>query len=299
MTARLLDGKTMAATLRATLARKIARWTSLAARPPCLAVLLVGNHPASRSYVAAKGRACAETGIAARQINLPPTTPAPDILRTIHALNDDNTVDGILVQLPLPDPSIEQQILETIRPDKDVDGFHPLNAGRLSLGLPTLVPCTPAAILHILRTAAIPISGSHAVLIGRSRIVGRPLSLLLTQKGVDATLTLCHTHTQNLAHHTRRANLVIVASGHPHTLTPSMIQPGAVVIDVGINRIPDPSRPSGYRLIGDADFHDLLPIASAITPVPGGVGPMTIAMLLQNTLLAAARRTALPIPSLP
>ena len=294
MTARILDGKTMAADLRAEVARQTAAWASRAGRPPCLAVILVGDNPASRSYVSAKGKACAQAGIDARQIDLPAGTPASAILDAVRALNADDAVDGILVQLPLPDPSVEQEVIEAIRPDKDVDGFHPVNAGRLSLGLPALEPCTPAGILHMLRTAGIPLAGAEVVLVGRSRIVGRPLSILLSRKGVDATLTLCHTRTRDLAAHTRRADVVIVASGRPHTLSAGMVRPCAVVVDVGVNRIPDPSRKTGFRLVGDADFDDLLPLVSAITPVPGGVGPMTIAMLLRNTLLAAQRRTGIP-----
>ena len=188
---------------------------------------------------------------------------------------------------------MERRVIDAIDPAKDVDGFTVVSAGRLLANLPTFVPCTPLGIVELLRVANLPLSGAEIVVIGRSAIVGRPLSILLSQKGADATVTLCHSRTRDLAAHTRAADVVVVAAGRPHTLTASMVRPGAVVIDVGVNRVPDPSRKTGYRLVGDADFDDLLPVASAITPVPGGVGPMTIAMLLSNTLLAARRRTAL------
>lgn len=290
MTARLLDGKALAATIRAEVAGAVAEFRAQYDRPPCLAVVLAGEDPASISYVTAKGRACAEVGILSRQINLPETASATEILDTVRALNADDTVDGILVQLPLPDTSIENEVIEAIDPAKDVDGFHPVNAGRLSLGMRALAPCTPCGIVEMLKRAEVPLRGAEVVIFGRSRIVGRPLSILLSQKGVDATVTLCHTRTKDPAAHTRHADVVIVATGHPHTLTADMVKPGAVVVDVGVNRIPDSTRKSGYRLVGDADFDDLLPKVAAITPVPGGVGPMTIAMLLRNTLQAAQWR---------
>lgn len=290
MSARILDGKALAATLRAEIAVAVAVLKAQSGIVPGLGVVLVGGHPASRSYVAAKEKACAAAGIHSREINLPAQARREEILAAVRALNADAAVDGILVQLPLPDTSIEREVIEAIDPAKDVDGFHPANIGRLVLGLPAFVPCTPNGVMEILRRSGIPLVGASVVVIGRSQIVGRPLSILLSQKGVDATVTLCHTRTKDLARFTREADIVVVAAGRPHTLTADMVRPGAVVIDVGVNRVPDPSRAAGYRLVGDVDFDVVAEKAAAITPVPGGVGPMTIAMLLHNTVEAARRR---------
>ena len=290
MAARILDGKSLAADLRAEIAAGVADLKAAAGRVPGLAVVLVGDDPASRSYVTGKGKACAAAGIYSRQLDLPATATRAEILATVRALNADDAIDGILVQLPLPDASIEREIIEAIDPAKDVDGFHPTNVGRMVLGLPAFVPCTPNGVLEILRRAGVPLSGAAVTIVGRSQLVGRPLSILLSQKGVDATVTLCHTRTKDLARFTREADVVVVAAGRPHTLTADMVKPGAVVIDVGVNRVPDPSRAAGYRLVGDADFAAVAEKAAAITPVPGGVGPLTIAMLLKNTLEAARRR---------
>ncbi|HOO21068.1 MAG TPA: bifunctional methylenetetrahydrofolate dehydrogenase/methenyltetrahydrofolate cyclohydrolase FolD [Kiritimatiellia bacterium] len=294
MSARILDGKSLAAELRAEIAAEVAALHTGSGRAPGLAVVLAGEDPASRSYVTAKEKACAAAGIRSREITLPASAGRADILSAVRALNEDDEVDGILVQLPLPDPSIEREVIEAVDPAKDVDGFHPVNIGRMVLGLPAFVPCTPAGVIEILRRAEIPLSGAAVTVIGRSQIVGRPLSVLLSQKGVDATVTLCHTRTKDLARHTRGADVVVVAAGRPGTLTADMIRPGAVVVDVGVNRVPDASRASGYRLAGDADFDGLREVAGAITPVPGGVGPMTIAMLLRNTVEAARRRRTAP-----
>ena len=294
MSARILDGKSLAAELRAEIAAEVAALHTGSGRAPGLAVVLAGEDPASRSYVTAKEKACAAAGIRSREITLPASAGRADILSAVRALNEDDEVDGILVQLPLPDPSIEREVIEAVDPAKDVDGFHPVNIGRMVLGLPAFVPCTPAGVIEILRRAEIPLSGAAVTVIGRSQIVGRPLSVLLSQKGVDATVTLCHTRTKDLARHTRGADVVVVAAGRPGTLTADMIRPGAVVVDVGVNRVPDASRASGYRLAGDADFDGLRDVAGAITPVPGGVGPMTIAMLLRNTVEAARRRRTAP-----
>ena len=290
MAARILDGKSLAADLRAEIAAGVADLKAAAGRVPGLAVVLVGDDPASRSYVTGKGKACAAAGIYSRQLDLPATATRAEILATVRALNADDAIDGILVQLPLPDASIEREIIEAIDPAKDVDGFHPTNVGRMVLGLPAFVPCTPNGVLEILRRAGVPLSGAAVTIVGRSQLVGRPLSILLSQKGVDATVTLCHTRTKDLARFTREADVVVVAAGRPHTLTADMVKPGAVVIDVGVNRVPDPSKAAGYRLVGDADFAAVAEKAAAITPVPGGVGPLTIAMLLKNTLEAARRR---------
>ncbi|HRT05860.1 MAG TPA: bifunctional methylenetetrahydrofolate dehydrogenase/methenyltetrahydrofolate cyclohydrolase FolD [Kiritimatiellia bacterium] len=292
MAARILDGKSLAADLRAEIAAGVADLQAATGRVPGLAVVLVGDDPASRSYVAGKGKACAAAGIYSRQLDLPATATRAEILATVRALNADDAIDGILVQLPLPDSSIEREIIEAIDPAKDVDGFHPTNVGRMVLGLPAFVPCTPNGVLEILRRAGVPLAGASVVVVGRSQIVGRPLSILLSQKGVDATVTLCHTRTKDVARFTREADVVVVAAGRPRTLTADMVKPGAVVIDVGVNRVPDASKAAGYRLAGDVDFAEVAEKAAAITPVPGGVGPLTIAMLLKNTLEAARRRRA-------
>lgn len=293
MTARVLDGKLFAAAVQRQAADAAAAFAVRAGRAPCLAVILVGDNPASRSYVTAKGRACTACGIVPKQIDLAADATKEEILSCVRGLNADNAVDGILVQLPLPEPAWEEEVIEAIDPAKDVDGFHPVNAGRLLLGLPALAPCTPVGIVHLLAAAGIPTAGARAVVIGRSRIVGRPLSVLLSQRGVDATTTLCHTKTRDLATFTRQADIVVVAAGRPHTLRAGMIKEGATVIDVGVNRVPDASRPKGYRLVGDADYDDLLETAGAITPVPGGVGPLTIAELMANTVEAARRRAGI------
>ena len=290
MAGRILDGKSLAADLRAEVAAAVAELQAATGRAPGLAVVLVGDDPASRSYVTAKEKACAAAGIRSREIPLPASASKADVLAAVRALNADDAVDGILVQLPLPDASIEREVIEAIDPAKDVDGFHPANVGRMVLGLPAFVPCTPAGVVELLRRAGVALAGASVVVIGRSQIVGRPLSILLSQKGVDATVTLCHTRTKDVARFTREADVVVVAAGRPRTLTADMIKPGAVVIDVGVNRVPDASKAAGYRLAGDVDFAAVAEKAAAITPVPGGVGPLTIAMLLRNTLEAARRR---------
>ena len=290
MSARILDGKAIASTLRAEIAAAVAAMKAKQGVVPGLGVVLVGDNPASRSYVSAKEKACAAAGIYSREINLPSSSNREEILAAVRALNADHAIDGILVQLPLPEASIERDVIEAIDPAKDVDGFHPTNVGRMVLGLPSFVPCTPNGVVEILRRSGISMAGASVVVIGRSQIVGRPLSILLSQKGVDATVTLCHTRTKDLAQFTREADIVVVAAGRPHTLTADMVRPGTVVIDVGVNRVPDSSKTTGYRLVGDVDYEAVAEIASAITPVPGGVGPMTIAMLLHNTVEAARRR---------
>lgn len=290
MSARLLDGVALARAVRDDLAGRIGALRTLGVIPG-LGVVRVGEDPASRSYVAAKERACAETGLVFEHTHLPATAAGVEILDAVRAFNGNPSIHGILVQLPLPDPGRELEVIETIDPAKDVDGFHPVNVGRLLLGLPGFWPCTPHGVLQILARSGIPVAGRHVVIIGRSQIVGRPLANLLSRKGTpgDATVTLCHSRTPDLARHTRRADIVVAAVGRPGTLRADMIRAGAVVIDVGVNRVPDPTRRSGYRLAGDAAFDDLRERASAITPVPGGVGPMTIAMLLHNTVEAAER----------
>ena len=283
---RLLDGRAVAASVRAELAAKAADLRARGAAPG-LAVVLVGDNPASVSYVTAKEKACAEVGIASFPHHLPASTTQADLLALIARLNADPAVHGILVQLPLPRGLDEDAVLLAIDPAKDVDGFHPVSAGRLLLGQPTFLPCTPHGILVLLERSGIPVAGRHVVVVGRSNIVGKPLANLLLRRGVDATVTVCHTRTPDLGRFTRQADILVVAAGRPGTVGADMVREGAVVVDVGVNRVPDPSRPRGYRLVGDVDFDALLPKVSRITPVPGGVGPMTIAMLLANTIQAA------------
>ena len=293
METRILDGKAIAAEVRGEIAREAAAFEEAAGRKAGLGVVLVGDHPASRSYVTGKEKACAECGLASKELALPGTAGLEEVLAAVESLNRDAAVDGILVQLPLPDPRMERAVIEAIDPEKDVDGFHPVNVGRLVAGLEGPKPCTPAGIVEILRRSGIATAGAEVAILGRSGIVGRPLSVMLSQKGLDATVTVCHTKTRDAGEHTRRADIVVVAAGRPGTLSADMVREGATVIDVGVNRIPDATRKSGFRLAGDADFEGLLGKAGAITPVPGGVGPMTITMLLRNTLDAAKRRAGI------
>ena len=288
MSAIIIDGKQVAADIRAEVAQKVLELKKNG-KNACLAVILVGENPASVSYVTGKQKALAEVGMQDRSVHLPENTTEEDLLKLIDQLNNDDTVHGILVQLPLPKHINEDKVIMAISPEKDVDGFHPVNVGNMMIGRPGFLPCTPHGIIVLLQRMGIETSGKHAVVIGRSNIVGKPVSVLLAQKSVNCTVTLCHTGTKNLPEITKQADIVVVASGHPHTLTGDMIKQGAVVIDVGVNRIPDSSKKSGFRLVGDCDFDDLKEKASFITPVPGGVGPMTIAMLMVNTLESAEK----------
>ena len=288
MSAIIIDGKQVAADIRAEVAQKVAALKKNG-KNACLAVILVGENPASVSYVTGKQKALAEVGMQDRSVHLPENTSEEDLLKLIEQLNNDDTVHGILVQLPLPKHINEDKVIMAISPEKDVDGFHPVNVGNMMIGRPGFLPCTPHGIIVLLQRMGIETSGKHAVVIGRSNIVGKPVSVLLAQKSVNCTVTLCHTGTKNLPEITKQADIVVVASGHPHTLTGDMIKEGAVVIDVGVNRIPDSSKKSGFRLVGDCAFDDLKENASFITPVPGGVGPMTIAMLMVNTLESAEK----------
>ena len=289
MSAVIIDGKQIAADVRAEVAAKVSELKEKGIEP-CLAVILVGENPASVSYVTGKRKALAEVGMADRSIQLPETTSEAELLELIASLNADASVHGILVQLPLPKHIDEDKVIMAIDPSKDVDGFHPVSVGNLMIGRPGFLPCTPHGIIVLLKKMGIETSGKHAVVIGRSNIVGKPVSILLARKDVNCTVTMCHTGTKNMAEITRQADIIVVASGHPHTLTGDMVRDGSVVIDVGVNRIPDSSKKSGFRLIGDCDFDDLVEKTSFITPVPGGVGPMTIAMLMQNTLESAMAR---------
>lgn len=282
-----IDGKQIAADIRAEVTAAASGLVSRGVRPG-LAVILLGDNPASVSYVTAKERACVECGIASFPVRLPADTSEQTLLETISRLNEDPRVHGILVQLPLPRGFDEQKIIRSIAPEKDVDGFHPISLGKFLLGQDTFVPCTPAGIMELLRRSGVETAGKRAVVVGRSNIVGKPMALLLARKGADATVTLCHTATKDLGAVTREADILIVAAGHPHTVVAGQVKPGAVVIDVGVNRIPDATKKAGFRLVGDVDFEAIEPVASLITPVPGGVGPMTIAMLLRNTIKAAA-----------
>lgn len=286
MSATIIDGKAIAAQVRGEVAEKV---SALKAKgiTPCLAVILVGENPASVSYVTGKQKALAEVGMADRSLHLPESTTEEELLKIIDDLNKDTAVHGILVQLPLPEHINEEKILLAIDPEKDVDGFHPMNVGNLVIGKKAFLPCTPHGIIVLLEKMGIETSGKHAVVIGRSNIVGKPVSLLLARKETNCTVTICHTGTKNMAEMTRQADILIAATGRPHTVTKDMVKPGAVVIDVGVNRIPDDTKKSGFRLTGDCDYADLLETASFITPVPGGVGPMTIAMLIFNTLESA------------
>ncbi|MBO4859204.1 MAG: bifunctional methylenetetrahydrofolate dehydrogenase/methenyltetrahydrofolate cyclohydrolase FolD [Treponema sp.] len=289
MSAIIIDGKQIAAEVRADVAAKVAELKEKGIAP-CLAVILVGENPASVSYVTGKQEALAEVGMVDRSVHLPETTTQEELLELIAKLNADTSVHGILVQLPLPKHIDEEKVLLAIDPEKDVDGFHPVNVGNLVIGKKAFLPCTPHGIIVLLKKMGIETAGKHAVVIGRSNIVGKPVSLLLARKDTNCTVTMCHTGTKNMAEITKQADIIVVASGHPHTLTADMVSEGAVVIDVGVNRIPDASKKSGFRLIGDCDFDDIKEKASYITPVPGGVGPMTIAMLMYNTLESAENR---------
>ena len=287
MSAQIIDGKAIAAEVRGEVAEKVSQLKAKGITP-CLAVILVGENPASVSYVTGKRKALAEVGMEDRSLELPENTSEEELLRVIAELNADKSVHGILVQLPLPRHINEDKVIMAITPEKDVDGFHPVNVGNMMIGRPGFLPCTPHGIIVLLRKMGIETSGKHAVVIGRSNIVGKPVSILLARKETNCTVTICHTGTKNMAEITRQADIIVVASGRPHTLTRDMVKKGAVVIDVGVNRIPDASKKSGFRLVGDSDFDDLLDVASYITPVPGGVGPMTIAMLIANTLQSAS-----------
>ena len=291
MSAEILNGKQLAADMRADIAAKTAEFKARTGMTPCLAVILVGANPASLSYVKAKEKACGEAGMLSLDIRLPEETSQEELIAKVEALNRDPSVHGILVQLPLPRHLDEKGVIHAISADKDVDGFTPVNVGRMMIGEPCFLPCTPHGIIKMLLSAGVETSGKHAVVVGRSNIVGKPVAHLLMRKaeGGNATVTICHTGTKDLARFTREADILVVAAGRPDTVTGEMVKPGAVVIDVGVNRVPDATKPKGYRLCGDVDFEGASERASLITPVPGGVGPMTITMLLYNTLEAAER----------
>ena len=286
---KLIDGRVVAEKVYAELRGEIARLKSFGTTPG-LAVVLVGDDPASRAYVRSKDKMCRELGLHSVKLELPNDTTQSDLLLRVDELNRDPAIHGILVQSPPPKQIDEGAIVRALDPAKDVDGFHPtniVNAGRLATGLPGFVPCTPLGCLRLLQENGIATSGAHVVVLGRSMIVGKPLALLLMQKGVDATVTVVHSRTRNLAEITRSADIVIAAIGQAGFVRQEHVRDGAVVIDVGINRVDDSAAPRGYRLVGDVAFDEVAPKTAAITPVPGGVGPMTIAMLMANTVKAA------------
>ncbi|HET9151734.1 MAG TPA: bifunctional methylenetetrahydrofolate dehydrogenase/methenyltetrahydrofolate cyclohydrolase FolD [Gemmatimonadales bacterium] len=288
MTARILDGAALAQAIRTEVAQDVVRLAATG-RTPGLAVVIVGEDPASQVYVRAKGKACVEAGMQSETLTMPASTGQADLLAIVDRLNADPAVHGILVQLPLPKGLDEREVLLRIDPRKDVDGFHPVNVGKVAIGDPTgFRPCTPYGVQEILVREGITTSGAHAVILGRSNIVGRPMASLLlgTGPGGDATVTVCHSRTRDLPAITRMADILVVAIGRPEFVTADLVKPGATVIDVGINRVNDPAAARGYRLAGDVAFTDVSRVAGAITPVPGGVGKMTIAMLLRNTVQA-------------
>ena len=286
---KLIDGKQLAQNLRGEIAAGVERLKAEKGVTPGLAVILVGDNPASVSYVTAKEKACAEAGMLSREIRLPAETTEADLVALVGELNDDPAIHGILVQLPVPKHISDKAVIDAIAPEKDVDGFTPVNVGRMMIGERCFLPCTPHGIIKLIEFSGMDLAGKHAVVIGRSNIVGKPVAALLSRKETNATVTLCHTGTPDVGKFTREADVVVVAAGRPDTLTGDMLKPGAVVIDVGVNRVPDATKPKGFRLVGDADFESCAKVAGAITPVPGGVGPMTITMLLWNTLESARR----------
>ncbi|RKY07481.1 MAG: bifunctional methylenetetrahydrofolate dehydrogenase/methenyltetrahydrofolate cyclohydrolase FolD [Planctomycetota bacterium] len=294
MTAQIIDGKQVAAALRAELQEKVAELKDKGIVPG-LAVVLVGDDPASKSYVTAKEKACDNIGIYSEDIRLPAGTSQTELMALIDKLNNNDKINGILVQLPLPKHLDEGEVLLAIDPAKDVDGFHPVNVGKMMLGRKAFLPCTPHGVIQLLLKSNVKIEGAEVVIVGRSNIVGKPLANMLIQKNEtgNATVTVCHTRTKNLADHTLKADILIAAAGAPNMIAADMVKPGAVVIDVGVNRVDDPTKKRGYRLTGDVDFEAVKEKASLITPVPGGVGPMTITMLLYNTVESAEKAAGL------
>lgn len=289
MTAQLINGKKIAEEIKIEVKQQAQALFTETGVVPGLAFILVGENPASQVYVKMKGKACEELGFFSVTLKLPTETTEDELIEKIYNLNSDPKIHGILVQLPLPSHIDEQRILQAIDPIKDVDGFHPINVGKLVIGLETYPPCTPAGIQELLKRSGINPSGKHVVILGRSNIVGKPIANILLQKKewANATVTVCHTGTRDISYFTKQADILIVAMGKPEFVKGDMIKPGTTVIDVGINRIEDPSSEKGYKIVGDVHFESAYEVAGAITPVPGGVGPMTIAMLMKNTLQAA------------
>ena len=293
---RIIDGQAIARDIRDGLVGDVAALAALGVTPG-LTVVLVGDDPASAVYVAAKERACREAGMHGKTLRLPATISQPELLAILVHLNANPAVHGILVQMPLPKQIDADAVVRAIDPRKDVDGFHPVNVGKLLIGeRDGFAPCTPAGVQELLVRSGVRTAGKECVIVGRSNIVGKPMMSLLVQDAPagNATVTICHRHTRDLVSHTRRADIIIAAAGRPGLLTADMVKPGVVVIDVGINRVEDPASPKGYRIVGDVDFESVRPVASLITPVPKGVGPMTIAMLMKNTVRAAQMAAARP-----
>lgn len=282
----LIDGKATSAQIKAEIAGQVARFTAEGKRAPHLVAILVGHDGGSETYVANKVKACEACGFKSTVIRREADVTEAELLKLIDELNHDKDVDGFIVQLPLPGHIDEQRVTEAILPSKDVDGFHPVNVGRQSIGLPCFHSATPAGIVELLKRYNVPTRGKNCVIIGRSNIVGKPLAALMMQKGIDATVTVCHSATDNLKEVCRNADILVAALGRPEFVTADMVKDGATVIDVGTTRVPDTTRKSGFRLCGDVDFKNVSPKCSYITPVPGGVGPMTIVSLMQNTLQA-------------
>jgi len=294
MTAQIIDGKQVAADMRAELKDEVAKLKEQGIVPG-LGVILVGEDPASQSYVRAKERACEDTGIYSDDNRLDVDTSQEDLMALVEKMNKDPKINGILVQLPLPKHLDEHEVLLAIDPAKDVDGFHPMNVGKMVVGEKGFLPCTPHGVIQLLIRSGVKLEGAETVIVGRSNIVGKPLANMLIQKNAtgNATVTVCHTRTKDLASHTKRADIIIAAAGRPNTVTADMVKEGVVVIDVGVNRVEDATKKKGYRLTGDVDFEAVKEKASFITPVPGGVGPMTITMLLYNTVESAKRASGL------
>jgi len=290
MTAQIIDGKQVAADMRAELKAEVAKLKEKNIVPG-LGVILLGEDAASKSYVKAKEKACEDIGIYSDDNRLAAETSQQDLIALIKRMNEDDKINGILVQLPLPNGLNEAEVLLTIEPDKDVDGFHPTNVGKMVIGEKAFLPCTPHGVIQLLLRSGVKIESANVVIVGRSNIVGKPLANMLIQKNAkgNATVTVCHTRTRDLARHTKNADIIVAAAGRPNTITADMVKDGAVVIDVGVNRVEDETKKRGYRLVGDVDFEAVKEKASFITPVPGGVGPMTITMLLYNTVESAKR----------
>jgi len=291
MSAKKMDGSGVAKELRQEVKKDVQEWTEKGNRPPFLQVALLGNDPASNVYVRAKTRACNEVGIETSTERLPDTVSAKELKKVIRGYNEDDSIDGILVQLPLPSHLSPYDVIESIDYKKDVDGFHPMNVGRLALNQPTFRSCTPAGIFELLKYYSITTKSKHAVVVGASNIVGSPMSVMLSREQGEgkATTTICHKYTKDLTAHTISADIIVVAAGQPNLIKGEMVKEGVIVIDVGMNRVPDESKERGYRLVGDVEYETVKEKASWITPVPGGVGPMTVAMLMKNTLLAAKK----------
>lgn len=294
MSNKIIDGKVIAAKMKTEIAARVAEMIDANIEPPHLAALIVGDDPASQTYVASKERACHQVGITSSVYRLPETATENEVLAMVDFLNADPDVDGFIVQLPVPKHINSDKIIERISPKKDVDGFHPYNLGMMQLGLPTFLPATPFGIVELLKRSKVEVAGKHVVVLGRSNIVGTPISILLSRKSAygNATVSLCHSYTKNLEEITRQADILIAAIGIPHFVKASMVKKGAVVVDVGIHRVEDSSNEKGYYITGDVDFKEVEPVAGRITPVPGGVGLMTVVALLHNTLLAAEKRNS-------